>query len=453
MGRSNGKMSAYERWINNFKVASSWIEKHDVERAVDANGGLVRIENFLPEFVAEGILATVAAVPEERWNDTSASTDYRQNNISHSFSSVKHARGLDAVVRLFSLVRPDSLNAFSAAKYCKQDHIAPHDDRAYTQVQLDNGRVIITSRTLAVIYYLTRDWREEYGGVLVDLEDPSAPAGEGRKYVPLWNSLVAFRVPRYHAVTPMTTTRPRYSIFGWFLEPGKLYELYSGKEGEEGEGGKAAKQKKRKKLEGGGQAQDQGQDHDRARSRQPRADVKGQGKAATRSAADPAAEQGQGGGMAHGAAATAAGEADPHRGVQQHHQQHHQVEVGRQVVSAGKRPRDGGCGGADGEEAGHSGRAGAEQLLPGHGGSSGGRLGEQGRRRRPVEQQRGELGGHVELAGHQCAESRGAGEGGGAGHGGAAAGGGGGLYPGLRRGALVRLPGRWQGRRKHVCVG
>ncbi|KXZ57006.1 hypothetical protein GPECTOR_1g909 [Gonium pectorale] len=198
--------------MNNYRLASACIAKHDVEGAVERAGGLVRIENFLPEFVAEGILATIEAVSDEQWNETSAREDYTHNNIDHSFSSVKQARGLDAVTRLFSLVRPGALNSFSAARYCRSDHIAPHDDRAYTQVRLDNGRVITTSRTLAVIYYLTKDWREEYGGVLLDLEDPASPPGQPTRYVPVWNSVVAFRVPRYHAVTPMAVDRPRYSV-------------------------------------------------------------------------------------------------------------------------------------------------------------------------------------------------------------------------------------------------
>lgn len=35
-----------------------------------------------------------------------------------------------------------------------------------------------------------------------------------RAYVPKWNSAVVFRVPRYHAVTALTTDRPRYSVRG-----------------------------------------------------------------------------------------------------------------------------------------------------------------------------------------------------------------------------------------------
>ena len=56
---------------------------------------------------------------------------------------------------------------------------------------------------------MTRDWRADMGGTLVDLEDGA------RQYVPQWNSVVAFRVPRYHQVTALATDRPRYSVFGW----------------------------------------------------------------------------------------------------------------------------------------------------------------------------------------------------------------------------------------------
>ena len=73
------------------------------------------------------------------------------------------------------------------------------------QVLTDDGVMLTCSRTIGVIYYLTRDWKEEFGGNLVDIP-------EGRLYVPLYNSVVAFRVPRYHEVTPVLTERPRYSV-------------------------------------------------------------------------------------------------------------------------------------------------------------------------------------------------------------------------------------------------
>ena len=47
-------------------------------------------------------------------------------------------------------------------------------------------------------------------------------------YVPQFNSIIAFKVPRYHQVTPVSSSQPRYSVFGWFLQPGRLYDLFEG---------------------------------------------------------------------------------------------------------------------------------------------------------------------------------------------------------------------------------
>lgn len=47
-------------------------------------------------------------------------------------------------------------------------------------------------------------------------------------YVPEFNSVIAFQVPRYHEVTRMNTNQPRFSVFGWYLQPGHLYELFEG---------------------------------------------------------------------------------------------------------------------------------------------------------------------------------------------------------------------------------
>ena len=57
--------------------------------------------------------------------------------------------------------------------------------------------------------------------------DLEAPGGGRAAVVPRFNTLVAFRVPRWHAVERVAAgaRAPRLSLFGWFLAPGRLYDL------------------------------------------------------------------------------------------------------------------------------------------------------------------------------------------------------------------------------------
>uniref|UniRef100_A0A1D1ZT48 Prolyl 4-hydroxylase alpha subunit Fe(2+) 2OG dioxygenase domain-containing protein n=1 Tax=Auxenochlorella protothecoides TaxID=3075 RepID=A0A1D1ZT48_AUXPR len=84
------------------------------------------------------------------------------------------------------------------------------------------GAIVQCSRDIAVVYYLTRNWRPEFGGAFVDI------AGGGREYCPAFNTAVAFTIPRWHAVTAVVGPRPRFSVFGWFLVPGIAYPLGDG---------------------------------------------------------------------------------------------------------------------------------------------------------------------------------------------------------------------------------
>lgn len=44
--------------------------------------------------------------------------------------------------------------------------------------------------------------------------------------MPSFNTLVVFQVPRMHGVAPVLVDgRPRLSLFGWWLAPGRLYDL------------------------------------------------------------------------------------------------------------------------------------------------------------------------------------------------------------------------------------
>jgi hypothetical protein len=179
MSKENPKSSKPGRkrllkWLDSFEQVSAAIDKHgNLMELLEAGGGICKIENFLPTFVADGIHEMLEQFSEAQWNVsvaaflcvctplqkhctaatdgqtlaisrrkrmfwcvqvTAADDDYTHNNISHEFLSTK-SQTLEAVFRVFTLLLPDSLFTFSAAKYCKAGHIKPHDDRAYTQVR------------------------------------------------------------------------------------------------------------------------------------------------------------------------------------------------------------------------------------------------------------------------------------------------------------------------------
>lgn len=90
-------------------------------------------------------------------------------------------------------------------------------------------------RDLAVVVYLSKSWKTEYGGLFVDLA-----VKPPMSITPLFNSMVVFFVPRLHQVTLIADhcTRKRYSIFGWSLTNQALSSTSTAKKN---------KRKKRKK--------------------------------------------------------------------------------------------------------------------------------------------------------------------------------------------------------------
>ena len=96
----------------------------------------------------------------------------------------------------------------------------PHDDKAHVDLEPDGGgKAVLHSRKIAGILYLSKGWKAKFGGALIDLQDRA-------EHVPSFNTFIAFTVPRMHAVGPvLVESRPRLSLFGWWLQPGRLYEL------------------------------------------------------------------------------------------------------------------------------------------------------------------------------------------------------------------------------------
>lgn len=68
------------------------------------------------------------------------------------------------------------------------------------------------NRLAAFVFSLTRDWKADWGGLLLFRE-----GAEVRGFVPAFNSLRIFKVPRDHLVSyvPPWVSASRYSVTGW----------------------------------------------------------------------------------------------------------------------------------------------------------------------------------------------------------------------------------------------
>lgn len=107
----------------------------------------------------------------------------------------------------------ESKFVFQCGRYKAGDFIEPHDDMATKDI---NGE--LHARSVAFVLHLSRDWSLDKGGIFLDHGCvPSMPM------VPKFNTLVFFKVPRLHEVTPVSGTCDdhRFSIFGWSLVPVK----------------------------------------------------------------------------------------------------------------------------------------------------------------------------------------------------------------------------------------
>ena len=95
------------------------------------NDGLVRIEEFFPPKVAEGLLAAVTSMPKKRWE-----VEKNSNDISSHFMKARPKDGvltdpIYCVTNALAQLMPGKLHQLQAAKYVRGHHIEEHDDHKY----------------------------------------------------------------------------------------------------------------------------------------------------------------------------------------------------------------------------------------------------------------------------------------------------------------------------------
>jgi len=285
------------KWLDDDAATSAWIKRAelDLKHQLKVGNGIAKISGLLPEYVAEGVRLVLEGVPSDSWeragmgeHDDTGCVD----RVQHGFAilEVEPHEVLLGVSRLLSQLLPGTLPNFSAARYTKSDHIAPHDDlvpESYTASEVeriitayggstdsascpfrsdrtrlrlreastgfresstagnddsanaqleaallsgdleairkavdaggravaeDNEYEIPYTRVWAMAYYLTRNWKDDYGGKFVDLQTNVS-------HSPDFNTMVVFDVPRLHEVTAVCAppASARHSIFGWWL--------------------------------------------------------------------------------------------------------------------------------------------------------------------------------------------------------------------------------------------
>ena len=94
-----------------------------------------------------------------------------------------------------------------ATLYRPGDFIGLHDDTGW-----ETG-----TRLAAYTLGFTRQWRSDWGGQLL-MHDDRGDVSRG--FVPRWNALTLFNVPRLHSVAPVApyARRPRISVVGWLRD-------------------------------------------------------------------------------------------------------------------------------------------------------------------------------------------------------------------------------------------
>jgi hypothetical protein len=183
-------------------------------------GGIVQVTNFLPSSQATEALRVLEASKGDP--DWELSQSYEPGDAVHAFWTCDSRRLENIVVQHLQAIDPCMHSFFKCSRYESGGKIDLHNDAmeiAITEQEATQGGGFHASGTLlrrkiACIYYLTQDWREEYGGLLVDYMEDGP-----RHIVPPFNSMVAFLVPREHYVTPMSAGAPhRHTVFGWFKD-------------------------------------------------------------------------------------------------------------------------------------------------------------------------------------------------------------------------------------------
>lgn len=227
----------------------------------DSDAMLVQIKGVLPPRIADGAAAILARIADSKWNTLEWDGDPGKPALdgiraAHRFGAVvdpSDVHGGPELLKALSRLMPPADNkhsSFHLGRFEEGDFLAPQNDAAFCAVDAGTkdpakaGQILKCSRDVGVMLFLSKHRKESDGGLFRDLYYQHRADHKGMSYVPEFNSLIAYHVPRQYEVTPILSEEPLLSVFGWYLQEGELYDLKPPTSAEIAEQNKAKKTKK-----------------------------------------------------------------------------------------------------------------------------------------------------------------------------------------------------------------
>ena len=208
----------------------------------DSDAMLVQIKGVLPSRIADGAAAIITRISDSKWNTLEGDGDASKPALdgirsAHKFGAVVDPAGIHGgpeLLKALSCLMPPAESkhaSFHLGRYEEGDFLAPQNDAAFCAVDAGSkdpakaGQILKCSRDVGVMLFLSKNRKESGGGILRDLYYQHRADHKGMSYVPEFNSLVAYHVPREYEITPVLSDEPLLSVFGWYLQEGELYDL------------------------------------------------------------------------------------------------------------------------------------------------------------------------------------------------------------------------------------
>ena len=175
------------------------------------NERIVIIDNWFEEYIANHIY------------NIFISSDYKQIKTSHRnklnfiFENIIQTPKINKMLFLFNTLFQDNFlfhGSIGMSKYSKGSYIDEHTDHG--GYIYDNEKYY---RNISAVIYFNKDWKKEYGGSFIDIENK-------KTILPIFNRAVFFHVPYKHRVEEIIVDKERYAIFMFFSCKKKRYHLH-----------------------------------------------------------------------------------------------------------------------------------------------------------------------------------------------------------------------------------